>query len=111
MERIGRGTFAEVYRATEDSGLVAVKIIPLDGLGSDIEEIQQEIRLLSRCDHPNIIKYKRTIVDKNRLWIVMDYCELGSIRNIIVTRTGNNCNRSKWDRFRKKQPRLSAERF
>lgn len=84
LERIGRGTFAEVFKATDETGFVAVKVIPIDGLINDIDEIQEEIRLLSRCEHPNIIKYHRTLIDKNKLMIVMDYCELGSLRDIIV---------------------------
>lgn len=83
VERIGSGTFGDVYKAIDDGAIVAVKII--DGANQDIDEIQQEIRLLSRCQHPNIIRYKRTIVDRNRLWIVMDFCEMGSMRDILET--------------------------
>jgi serine/threonine-protein kinase 24/25/MST4 len=84
LERIGKGTFGEVFKAVdgEEQKVVAVKVI--DGLTQDIDEIHREIRLLGRCQHhPNIVKYRRTVVDRNRLWIVMDYCELGSVRQLV----------------------------
>ena len=83
-ERIGRGTFGDVYRATDAfDNVIAVKVIPLND--ADVEAVTKEVRTLSACGHHvNIVGYRTTFVDKDRLCILMDYCELGSVRNLIV---------------------------
>lgn len=48
----------------------------------DIEEMQKEIALLSHCDCENITKYYGSYLVGFKLWIVMDYCSIGSIRTL-----------------------------
>ena len=51
-EQIGRGSFGKVYRAehTEDGSSVAVKIIEMEVLGDEIDEIQGEINVTASVD-------------------------------------------------------------
>lgn len=56
-ERIGRGSFGEVYRAW-DSKLdreVAVKLLHAGGAGTEDSEVLREARLLARVRHPNVV--------------------------------------------------------
>ena len=58
-ERIGNGSFGQVFRGVEKStGLpVAIKVLDLDTSDSDLLDVQGEIRLLSKCDSPYITRY------------------------------------------------------
>ncbi|KAG5482481.1 hypothetical protein CUR178_05620 [Leishmania enriettii] len=82
VESIGVGNFGVVLkarnRATDD--IVAIKQVPLsDTDKEDLDTIVKEVEILQECDHPNIVRFYGTYHSMGVLWIVMEYCEGGSV--------------------------------
>ncbi|KAL7754074.1 kinase that interacts with cdc31p [Sorochytrium milnesiophthora] len=85
QERIGRGSFGEVFKGvnTQTGNPVAIKILDLETSGDDINDIQREINLLRRCESDNITKYHGSFIVGTKLWIIMDYAKGGSLRDVM----------------------------
>jgi serine/threonine protein kinase len=63
--------------------VIAIKSVNLEDDSEGIEEIRKEIRVLSTCDSPHIIRYRCSYLVDTKLWIIMDYCALGSLRQFL----------------------------
>ena len=82
---LGEGTFGSVWRATEilSQDVFAVKIV--ENKEEDAEDIMQELDILKASDSsPYVVGYHGTYLHElqNRLWIVLDYCEAGSVADL-----------------------------
>lgn len=82
---LGKGAFGQVYRALNwaTGETVAVKEIQLANIPkAELGEIMSEIDLLKNLNHPNIVKYKGFVKTREYLYIILEFCENGSLHNI-----------------------------
>ena len=89
---IGGGSFGQVYLAknkSESKDYVIKKIKTRDISDKDQENIENEVGLLKKLTHPNIVSYKESFMDaENYLCIVMGYCDGGDMYNKIRANKG-----------------------
>lgn len=83
QDELGKGSFGTVFRARRrsDGEMVAVKVIPVDS-DAQCEELMREIDVLRGSDHPCVVKYMETYLFQQTLWVVMEFCELGSLSDV-----------------------------
>ncbi|KAF8513773.1 hypothetical protein JB92DRAFT_3083136 [Gautieria morchelliformis] len=84
-DSLGKGAFGQVYRALNwtTGETVAVKQIQLSNIPrGELGEIMSEIDLLKNLNHANIVKYKGFVKTREFLYIILEYCENGSLHNI-----------------------------
>ncbi|KAL1746839.1 hypothetical protein HDZ31DRAFT_33179 [Schizophyllum fasciatum] len=85
-DSLGKGAFGQVYRALNwaTGETVAIKEITLSNIPkAELGEIMSEIDLLKNLNHPNIVKYKGFVKEREYLYIILEFCENGSLHNII----------------------------
>eukprot|EP00040_Diaphanoeca_grandis_P016551 m.85537 g.85537 ORF g.85537 m.85537 type:complete len:456 (-) comp25879_c0_seq1:388-1755(-) len=85
MDKLGEGSYGSVHKACykTTSHIVAVKQVKLD---TDLIEIIREIKVLGENDHPNVVRYYGSYLKQDRLWIIMEYCGVGSVSDIMRLR-------------------------
>ena len=81
---LGQGAFGIVYKAKDaKNNEIAVKRI--DG---DVHPqiLTQDLNRLIKLDHPNVMKILDVEEDKNIVWMMMAFCELGDLNHVYKTR-------------------------
>lgn len=76
---VGRGAFAEVRKArTNDGRECAVKVLNLDHVDTNLEEIRREVQAMRLSLHPNILPCYTAFVHDTNLWLVTQLMRKGS---------------------------------
>ena len=89
-KRLGRGSFGTVYQVRHKNGdsLCVLKEMAIND-ADQRDSARQEIRVLSRLDHLNIIRYLDSFESPpNLVCLVMEYCSGGDLQNKIRRQRG-----------------------
>ena len=83
---LGSGGFGKVFLAKEkvSNRLVAIKQL-LNKNKSEQEDIIHEIETISKFDNPNIVTYYHHFWEDEVLYLVMEYCSGGSLRDKLAS--------------------------
>ena len=80
---IGKGSYGNVYLGKNkiNNQYYAVKVISKAQLQSKVvyQYFNNEIYILKHINHPNIVKYISLIDKKKEYWLVIEYCNGGSL--------------------------------
>eukprot|EP00585_Thalassiosira_rotula_P005957 CAMPEP_0196135424 /NCGR_PEP_ID=MMETSP0910-20130528/4066_1 /TAXON_ID=49265 /ORGANISM="Thalassiosira rotula, Strain GSO102" /LENGTH=106 /DNA_ID=CAMNT_0041395561 /DNA_START=149 /DNA_END=465 /DNA_ORIENTATION=+ len=92
MKMLGEGSFGQVFSARHKAtgAIVAVKVVPNQEDDEENEKMMGEIDILSKCNSPFIVGYFECFVcppkkrmEAGEMWIVMEFCEGGSVTDLI----------------------------
>ena len=77
---VGRGAFAEVFKAhCPSKGVwVAIKVMALENITTSLEEIQAEVRTMKLSRHENVLDLHCCFCVRSDLWLVMPLMDKGS---------------------------------
>ncbi|XP_025829297.1 mitogen-activated protein kinase kinase kinase 4 [Agrilus planipennis] len=84
--KIGQGRFGKVYTAVNNTTgeMMAVKEISLQQNDTyTIKRTALELKILEGISHENLVKYYGLEVHKEEMLLFMEYCEEGSLENLI----------------------------
>jgi serine/threonine protein kinase len=81
---LGEGGFGKVFLALEKISRRQVAIKQLHGEGrTSFDPIIREIQAVSKFNHPNIVHYYTHFWQEGKLFLVMEYCARGSLRDML----------------------------
>ncbi|CAA3016534.1 serine threonine- kinase EDR1-like isoform X1 [Olea europaea subsp. europaea] len=95
--RVGIGFFGEVFRGVWNGTEVAIKVfLEQDLTAENMEDFCNEISILSRLRHPNVILFLGACTRPPQLSMVTEYMEMGSLYYLI--RLSGQKNKLSWRR-------------
>lgn len=85
---LGSGAFGKVFQTfnkNKPDFKVAIKVMNKAKLKDHIDAIREEVTILTRLDHPNIVKYYETYIDEKYIYLVMEYIGGGELFDKIAS--------------------------
>ena len=79
--KLGAGQYGEVHYATTSDNLeIAVKVMPIPNAPTHIVRMTREIQILRQTSHPGVVKYYGCYLSKGQLFIGMELCKGGNLK-------------------------------
>ncbi|KAG5037281.1 hypothetical protein AAZX31_07G096600 [Glycine max] len=83
-ERIGLGSYGEVYHGEWHGTEIAVKrFLDQDISGESLEEFKTEVRIMKRLRHPNVVLFMGAVTRPPNLSIVTEFLPRGSLYRLL----------------------------
>jgi calcium-dependent protein kinase len=94
LTKLGQGLYGEVWKVRNkiNGNICAMKIIFKHKDTSKLEEMEilNEIEIMKRLDHPNIVKIFEYYNTKKAFYLIMEYCSGGELYYEIINRAPFN---------------------
>ena len=83
LQKVGQGNYGSVYKVQNNKTgqILAAKICKIES--NNAESFYKEINMLKQCDSPYILKYYSSYIKNNTIWIVLEFCDGGSLLDIM----------------------------
>lgn len=82
-KKCGEGAYGEVFRGYDKKNPkheVAIKIIDKINFTEETEKVfKEEINIMFKLDHPNIVKFFETYESQTHLYLVVEFCPGGEL--------------------------------
>eukprot|EP00053_Salpingoeca_punica_P015134 m.138494 g.138494 ORF g.138494 m.138494 type:complete len:368 (+) comp16631_c0_seq1:575-1678(+) len=87
-ESVGKGAFSEVFRVVEkhSKSILALKVVDKSLLHQNGETVLHEVDILTKLDHPNILKVVDTFETDTKIYIVLEMLSGGELFDQICDR-------------------------
>ena len=79
---LGSGAFGKVFltfNKHNQEHQVAIKVMNKKKLKDHLDAIKEEVAILTKLDHPNIVRYFETYIDEKYIYLVMEYIDGGEL--------------------------------
>lgn len=85
MLLLGKGNYGKVFKARtrREGRQVAIKVLPISNSDQELDSIKKEVGILMGCQCPYIVKFYGAYVKETDLWLVLEYCNAGSVQDVI----------------------------
>ncbi len=94
---LGKGGFGRVFLAREEVSHRLVAIKQLNNQDADAQrQIVREIRAVARFNLPNIVTYYHHFSENDLLFLVMEYCPGGSLRDVLARKKVTDSEALAW---------------
>jgi eukaryotic-like serine/threonine-protein kinase len=87
IESIGQGQFGKVFRALDSNTGDVVALKELDTRRFPTKTFLRELSFLVSLQHPNIVACRGLEYSQTGRYLVMDYCEAGTLRDLMESDT------------------------
>lgn len=79
-----RRSLTDFIRVDKRTGqAVAIKVIDVENAEDEVEDIIQEISILSELHSPYVTQYHGSFLRGSDLWIIMEFCSGGSCADLL----------------------------
>ena len=99
LNELGRGSYGTVYKVQAkkcNHTVFVLKKIPMKHLKPKHQrEALQEVQILKKLTHPNIITYYTSFVESECLYILMEYAAGGDLYSVSFPCNRRSCSKSR----------------